>query len=104
MGTVSSVIDISEVLGPNWSQEFLYKKKACRLRFDNGNTILDVILIFDDKFENYEVLFDHPHKTSVSTEYMNSLEGYFYGLYLIFACQRPMQEWVDSIKESFVSS
>ena len=100
MDTVSSIIDISEVLGPGWAQDIRWKKRLVILTF-SCSVDLRVALEFDRKWVAFRMVHEVPPQPPlVNVDYMNEYEGYYFGLYLLMAGQKPLRDWIESIRDA----
>ena len=90
---------IEEVICPGWSQEVDLKKRLVVLTF-SCSVDLRVALHFDEKWVTFKLVHEVPRQPPiVDVDYMNEYEPYYYGLYLIFAGQKPFREWVADLRE-----
>ena len=96
MDTACSIIDISEVLGPLWTQAIDKKDRRVVLTYDDR---LKVNLVFDKDWNKFSFSHDVPNDAMlIDMNYMNDWEGYYYGIWVITACQKPFIDWVESIR------
>jgi hypothetical protein len=88
---------ITEVLGPGWIQDIDFKKRLVMLTHEQSK--LRVSLKFDRSWVSFEMNHDYPKNRKVNVNYMNDLEYFYYGLYIITSSQRPFREWIEEVVE-----
>ena len=93
---ITCSIDISEVLGPLWTQDIDVSRRTVTLTYDEK---LTVILIFNSTWTKFKCLHSH-QVIDVDVDYMNGLENYYYGLYKIISCGPDIKEWIETIKDT----
>lgn len=94
------LIEIKDVLGSGWTQHINYKKRLVVLTW-SGSVDLMVAMTFDKEWWGFKIAHEVPKQPlNVIADYQNEYEGYYYGLYLLFAGQRPLRNWLQSIRDN----
>jgi len=104
---------VKEILGNDWRAE-AYRGWSGSENYENDLTLFykspisddDKYLIarvyLDDDCEKIAVILDQfVKKYHADIEYMNKYDGYFLGLYRLFACTKDVREWLKGTKPIF---